>query len=494
MNLSVYCQCSCNPQQSQREGGDEFYVEQHLDAGALTLPRQPRERRLVAYHADLARPLNDELLRHGELWHTCASDGKHLQQVRFLLHSNGYMLRPLQGVGLPTMVTWSPFSLVQACRLHTAEADEQMSWMRLFKISIFHYGVTHFFATQGEQADGERVRWVADIARAMRSLTQSLFPVFEVCWSPVPGAPWTAMRLLAGYLLMNEDRDVSLVYCELHAHWHGEAQFVAYEDDACDLHVVHTSVDKDTCVSERVGVDCSCFSIGAFHFAARSCAEKALWLRVVSNVKVKLRNGAADPTPTDLRHWRSSIAEHVRNLPVAANEDGVLRQPLLPRRVSGTVSTVRAERSTSFSGGVSKDSGATGIAATESNGVPVRALGEASPTSPASPPQQPRASPSTIKPKRPVPTIKGSSKAMGIAATATVAVERQPTAMLAVRLQQQQPGAVPVAACELADDVLPPSQPPAPVAAIAATPCDDAAGPRTICTIDTEGRASPSSP
>lgn len=309
------------------------------------------------------------------------------------------------------------------------------------------------------------------------------------------------MRLLAGYLLMNDDRDVSLIYCELHAQWDGEAQLVAYEDDVCDLHVVRTSIDKDTTVSERVGVDCSCFSIGVLHFAARSCAEKALWLRVVSNVKVKLRHGAGNPTPTDLRHWRSSIAEHVRNLQVASDEGGVLRQPLLPRRVSGAVATILAERTPSLSSSAGV-AGATGVAATESDGKSVGetflqeklvpygapvALGEALPSSPGSPPQQPRASPATIaKSMRPALASKiHGSQGMGLAATATVALEPQQMGFLAVGLQQQQPGATPVAAHELADDALPPPPPPALVTAVATAPGDDAAGPRTAAACQT---------
>ena len=38
-------------------------------------------------------------------------------------------------------------------------------------------------------------------------------------------------------------------------------------------------------VSERVGIDCSCFSLGDHHFSTRTCAEKMLWLRAISNVK-----------------------------------------------------------------------------------------------------------------------------------------------------------------------------------------------------------------
>ena len=42
---------------------------------------------------------------------------------------------------------------------------------------------------------------------------------------------------------------------------------------------------KNSGVSERVGIDCSCFSLGDHHFSTRTCAEKMLWLRAISNVK-----------------------------------------------------------------------------------------------------------------------------------------------------------------------------------------------------------------
>ena len=37
-----------------------------------------------------------------------------------------------------------------------------------------------------------------------------------------------------------------------------------------------------------MGIDCSCFSLGDHHFSTRTCAEKMLWLRAISNVKAQL--------------------------------------------------------------------------------------------------------------------------------------------------------------------------------------------------------------
>jgi hypothetical protein len=239
-------------------------------------------------------------------------------------------MKPVNSDREPIQLAWSPFSLVQACRLHNAEADEKQPDMRLFKVSIFHHGVTHFFAVHGEKADAERARWVADIARTIRVLTQSLYPPFSIQTEPLEGAWWTSSRLMAGYIVLCNNQDVSLVYCELHAHKGCEAAFVAYKDEYCDSRVVYVSMGLQTCVSERVGVDCSCFSVDGHHFTTRSSLEKTLWLRAVSNVKVKLRHNADCPTEQDLEHYRAAILESARRLQIS--EDTITGTAKLPRR------------------------------------------------------------------------------------------------------------------------------------------------------------------
>jgi len=314
-------------------------MEHCYDINIPQPPTRPREHGLVSYGADINMPLFRPPIRDGEVWHLRPEESNSFQRAKMTLYSNGFDVRyPAEGATECELkvldVSWSPFSLVQACRLHSVQADAQQPWLRLFKVSVFHHGVTHFFATQGQGAETERARWVADISRALRNLTQSLFPPFCLRAEPLPGAGWTAMRLLAGYLLLCDDRGVSLVYCELHAHWDDAAAFVAYEDEYCDIQVLRLSVDKDTCVSERVGIDCSCFSLGGHHVSTRSCAEKVLWLRAISNVKVKLRHGSSNPTPTDLKHYRSSVLEHVQGVKgnVVAEFQPDAKKPLLPIR------------------------------------------------------------------------------------------------------------------------------------------------------------------
>merc|ERR1712151_577465 len=64
-------------------------------------------------------------------------------------------------------------------------------------------------------------------------------------------------------------------------------------------------------------------------------AERKLWLRAISNVKVKLQNRAPSPTGEELRQYRSAIKEHIKTSKSAfqsqAPMDALLqRHPLRP--------------------------------------------------------------------------------------------------------------------------------------------------------------------
>lgn len=343
--LSVLCNAVCVDGAAAGEGRRLSCKEAAgQTASGPRPPDQPRQGP-VMYFSDANLELMEPRVREGEILHLSPEDGKSFRKVKLALYVNGISIQSLRGEGpegnpgFPITIAWSPFSLVQACRLHTVQADASQPWMRLFKVSIFHHGLTHFFATQGEKADIERARWVADVSRVLRALTQSLYPSFSISVDPLPGADWTETRLLAGYLLLYDDLGVSLVYGELHAHCDTAAAFAAYEDDWCDVQVVHLSIDMHTCVSERVGIDCSCFSLGDHHFSTRSCAEKMLWLRAISNVKVKLRHWAASPSATELSHYRASVLEHARGLPKPLETEGFPRGPLLPRRNTAALSS-----------------------------------------------------------------------------------------------------------------------------------------------------------
>jgi hypothetical protein len=80
-----------------------------------------------------------------------------------------------------------------------------------------------------------------------------------------------------------------------------------------------------TVVSTRKGSYCTVFGIDQHRFCARTKDEKELWLRAVSNIKVKLMFDAPDPTSEDLAVFRAAVLERIvklESLGAAAPEDG----------------------------------------------------------------------------------------------------------------------------------------------------------------------------
>lgn len=245
--FSVLCGAACADDTGNAPLDDSEDSDSPEEGGAQSSSVRASDRPrtgLVTYSADATLPVKGSAVREGQLLHLCPKDGKSFRQATLSLYPNGLQISAAPGehpAQEPISLAWSPFSLVQACRLHTMKADESQPWLRLFKISIFHHGITHFFATQGDKAEQERARWVADVSRVIRVLTQSLFPPFSIAVDPVPGASWTATRLVAGYLMLYDELGVSLVYGELHAHCDSCAAFAAYEDETCHVQVVQLS-------------------------------------------------------------------------------------------------------------------------------------------------------------------------------------------------------------------------------------------------------------
>ena len=189
-----------------------------------------------------------------------------------------------------------------------------------------------------EDADEERSSWVADFARAVRVVTQSLFPPFRVALGPLGAIPQTHTRLMAGYLLHHDDGGlISVLYCELHPQSGDRARLSIYENESCQVPVVDLYIGVRTTCCEKVGVSCSCFFVEDHLFSARSLAERKLWLRAISNVKVKLQHCAPLPSPEELSAYRYSIKEHLASS--REGRDALQRQPpvdaLLGRREFG---------------------------------------------------------------------------------------------------------------------------------------------------------------
>ncbi|OLP91141.1 hypothetical protein AK812_SmicGene27181 [Symbiodinium microadriaticum] len=263
--------------------------------------------------------LHEPALRTGSVWYLQAQPGdesalQRVVQVTLSIHINGIGIRQVDECST-TSLAWSPFSLVQACRLHSVEADESLPGSRLFKIVDFHNAKSLLFAVSGPDCEQERAKWVAAAARALRMMTVSLFPVHRLVTEPVPNLEWTKTRLLAGYMLLFDRSGLTTVFCELHAPVEDAAGFIAYEDHSCSALVARLTIDSICHISERLGVDCSCFTLNDQNFAARSVAEKTLWLRAISNVKVKLRHAIMPTSNLEMRHYRAAIAEQAAKLP-----------------------------------------------------------------------------------------------------------------------------------------------------------------------------------
>lgn len=286
---------------------------------------------VLAYAVPSSPAHDEEPLRSGIVW--CflpqAGSGDTFGRITLSLYSTGFSVSHVGGHRPAASVVWSPFSLVQACRFHSPKTDTAHPLVKLFKVSVFGASATYFFATEGDDAANERARWVADIARAVRLMTCSLFPRFQVRVHPPPSAAWSKNRLLAGYLLLcSGDDTVLLLYCELHAHFDDRIVFAAYENEACEAQVIRLSINTETMISERVGIDCSCFSVDGRQFSARTRSERDLWLRAVSNLRVKLKHLAENPSPSQLDDYRAAVLEHAQSLPMPIVPRG---GPMLPQ-------------------------------------------------------------------------------------------------------------------------------------------------------------------
>jgi len=174
-------------------------------------------------------------------------------------------------------------------------------------------GELHEFASVGKDAEEQREQWMRIISQAVSALTRSLFPPHVISANPLPHVDATQLRIFAGYLLLCEASDcVSLPYCELRSYFHGEASLAVYSDELCQFVVGVLPIKEDAFVRSYLG---NIFRFGNLRFCARTSEETELWMRVLMNVKTKLRYGAPDPSADDLAVFREAISQRVGELP-----------------------------------------------------------------------------------------------------------------------------------------------------------------------------------
>ena len=316
MASHALCRCIC---------GSSRLNEQLERAGevAANLPGKPppefEETNVISYppiHGRLSyslladQPLRGTPIREGDLWHL--STEERVDPVHVSLHVNGFRF---QLDGQEMAISLSPFTLVRNCKFQSTYPMLNVADFKIFKVSLFAQGACYYFGVRGEnerEAEELRSRWVLDISRAMRLVTQTLFPPFQISCRPVDAVPSTHSRLMAGYLVHFDDCfTASVLYCELHVQTQPDhTRIVMYENESCRQQLAEIYVTDRSICCEKIGINCSCFSVEDHQFSARTLGERKLWLRAISNLKVKLQNSAPVPSSSETWHYRNAVQEH----------------------------------------------------------------------------------------------------------------------------------------------------------------------------------------
>lgn len=310
--VSTACRCLCNTDWFPDEAQDLDFD----GLGGAAVPIQPaRFSDLLAYSADMGQSLRGKPLRAGDVWFLRSDSAA--EKVQVALYVNGLAIAHN---GKEVRACFSPFTLVRNCKFQDSATCSQLMSLKIFKIFFFVKNLCYFFGVSADDeglAEKERQQWVADVARAVHLVTQSLFPPFSISCEPICAAAVTARRLMAGYVLYHSGDDVAtILYGELSPHTRGSdlARLAFYENEQCQRLAMEIWLSVASNCFEKVGVSCTCFCINGHDFSARTMAERKLWLRAISNMKVKLQNAAPAPSREDLAHYREAIEEQVRSL------------------------------------------------------------------------------------------------------------------------------------------------------------------------------------
>jgi len=292
-------------------------------------------RGFLTYSSAPDQPLLGVPIREESLWHLSTQD--RFEQVSFSLYVNGFAFSTPDG--LEASVSLSPFSLVRNCRFQSGECSK----LKSFKVSLLEPDPCCYFAVRNpceREAEEERSEWVLGLSHTILLITDSLLPAFPVTCDPIPGLAQTARRLMAGYLIHRDDgNSISVLFCELHAHTGSTARLVLYENELCESLIMDILITESSVCCDVVGINCSCFIVDCHHFASQTPSERKLWLRALSNVKVKIQSQAPEPTEEELQHYRTSIRDNIAALQ-ATLEPRIVSHPLLTRCARKTLRSV----------------------------------------------------------------------------------------------------------------------------------------------------------
>ena len=309
---SSVCRCFCgNAWQEEEDRGFNNVTVGIGSISSLDVPEEmPEVMGMLSYSTEMDQPLRGKPIREGELWQLSTEEA--IQRVRLSLYVNGLSI---SGDIKRISVLFSPFTVVRNCKFQANTCDlQEFRFFKIFKVQLYTLSRCYYFGVRGEASAGEeeRASWVCDISTTVRLVTQSLFPPFRILCDPLVSRAQTHRRLLAGYLLHSDGPYlVSVVYCELEAHEGDQALLVLYENESCEVALNTLVLNVDAIVAEKVGINCSCFTVDKHDFSSRTLSERKLWLRAISNIKVKLANAAPSPSVAELRHFREAIKEHL---------------------------------------------------------------------------------------------------------------------------------------------------------------------------------------
>ncbi|CAJ1395475.1 unnamed protein product [Effrenium voratum] len=286
-NASNLCRCFCGNGWQENED-DKTFGSVSVGVGAISSLDVPDDlppvTGMLSYSADMEQPLRGKPIREGDLWHLSTEEA--VQRVRLALFVNGLSLT---NDTKKVFVPFSPFTLVRNCKFQTNACDvQEFSCYKIFKVHLFKYGRCYYFGVKATELCAgavERSSWVCDISTTVRLVSQSLFPPFRILCDPLSSMERTHRRLVAGYLLHSDSPCViSVLYCELQAHHQGKAMMVLYENESCEVPVSALVLTADAVVAEKIGINCSCFSVEQHDFSSRTLSER--------------RNYGCEPSPT----------------------------------------------------------------------------------------------------------------------------------------------------------------------------------------------------
>lgn len=325
------CRCICGSRKDDTFDSSKVFRDDALaeyeDASA-----SPRSHvvGVLSYDATVNQPLRGVPIREESL-HLLSSEDE-VVETTVSLYVNGFEFRHR---GVEHSFSFPPFVMVRNCKFQAVtQKGIDLANYRCFKVSMFTHGVCLYFGVPAAEdesaAEEKRSNWVMDISRAVRLVTQSLFPVFHISVKPLPDVPTTNRRIMAGYLAHHDDSaTTSVLYCELHPQLGEKARLALYENESCQVCLSEISVTARTSCTEKVGISCTCFTIEQHLFSSRSIAERKLWLRAISNIKVKLQNAAPDANHEDLYQYRVAILEHAKQ--TGCNDSQAMMDALLMR-------------------------------------------------------------------------------------------------------------------------------------------------------------------